>query len=325
MGKVIFSLAVIVFGLGLGWSIRAAVDSGRLRLAGELPRLRIRLQKFALLGIFPATYLGAVWNLSLHNIELAAMPFLGCGVLMLGGFLALTAARLLGLSDRQKGAYYCCGSFTNIGAIGAMVCHTFLGETALALVPAYKLFEEVLYFGFGFPLAKAYAEGGRREGGLRAGLRRVVTDPFIFMVLSAMGLGAVMNLSGIPRPAFFPALNSVLVPLGSFIMLTSIGLALRFSRLSAYLRESAVIVAIKYLCLPLAATSAAAALGFGHILGGVPLRVVLILSSMPVAFTALIPPSLYDLDIDLANACWFSSMLGMAVVLPALNFLTGLI
>lgn len=56
--------------------------------------------------------------------------------------------------------------------------------------------------------------------------------------------------------------------------------------------------------------------GLGGLDGGVPLKVVLILSSMPVGFTALVPPALYGLDVDLANACWFGTTLALAAVLP---------
>ena len=39
---------------------------------------------------------------------------------------------------------------------------------------------------------------------------------------------------------------------------------------------------------------------------------------MPVAMTALVPPSLFRLDLDLANACWIFSTLALVAVLPAL-------
>jgi hypothetical protein len=39
---------------------------------------------------------------------------------------------------------------------------------------------------------------------------------------------------------------------------------------------------------------------------------------MPVAFNALIPPSIYDLDLDLANSCWFFTTSLLVVVLPLL-------
>jgi hypothetical protein len=55
------------------------------------------------------------------------------------------------------------------------------------------------------------------------------------------------------------------------------------------------------------------------------MKVVMILSSMPVAFSALIPPSLYDLDLDLANACWFFTTSALIVVLPLLLMLINMI
>ena len=58
--------------------------------------------------------------------------------------------------------------------------------------------------------------------------------------------------------------------------------------------------------------------GLGEIENGLPLKVVAILASMPVAMNALIPPSLFDLDLDLANACWVFTTLELIVVLPIL-------
>jgi predicted permease len=46
---------------------------------------------------------------------------------------------------------------------------------------------------------------------------------------------------------------------------------------------------------------------------------------MPVAFTALIPPSIYDLDIDLANSCWFITTSLLMAVLPGLLFVLHLL
>ncbi len=46
---------------------------------------------------------------------------------------------------------------------------------------------------------------------------------------------------------------------------------------------------------------------------------------MPVAMTALVPPSLFNLDLDLANACWVFSTAGLIVVLPALLIILPLL
>jgi predicted permease len=39
---------------------------------------------------------------------------------------------------------------------------------------------------------------------------------------------------------------------------------------------------------------------------------------MPVTFNSMIPPSIYDLDLDLANSCWFVTTALLVVVLPLL-------
>lgn len=50
-------------------------------------------------------------------------------------------------------------------------------------------------------------------------------------------------------------------------------------------------------------------------------KVVLILSSAPVACTALIPPSIYALDLDLSHACWLTSAPALFGVLPIMYVL----
>ena len=62
-------------------------------------------------------------------------------------------------------------------------------------------------------------------------------------------------------------------------------------------------------------------LGLNDIDGGLPAKVVLIAASMPVAFTALVAASIYELDLDLANACWLVTTAALLAVVPWLYFL----
>ena len=75
--------------------------------------------------------------------------------------------------------------------------------------------------------------------------------------------------------------------------------------------------------MPLVTASAGALLGLGEVNGDVPLAMLMLLSAMPVAFTAMVPPALYGFD--LANGAWFVGMIGLIVVLPAMYLLTLLI
>ena len=320
MSKFLFSFGVIAFGLSLGYVIQAACSRGLVTVPMGIDQLRKLLQRVALLFVNPVTVVGAIWIVDIKALSLAALPALGGGAILLGGALALGASGLMGLESKETGAFFACGSFTNIGSIGALICFMFLGERGFALVPIYKLFEEVTYYGVGFPVAKYYSDIHAVGVSPWERLRGMARDPFILVALSAITLGGLLNASGVERPAFFHTLNSVFIPTGTTLLLVSIGLAMKFKRVKHYLRECFAVSAIKFLLVPGIMFSIAYLIGFGDIDGGLPLKVVIILSAMPVAFNALIPPSIYDLDLDLANSCWFFTTAALVVVLPALLF-----
>lgn len=318
MSTFLVSFGIIAFGLSLGYGIQVASHKGFLRVRMGLDRVRKGLQRIALLGINPVTVVGALWLLDMETVSVAALPFLGCSALLLGGALALGASRLMGLEPRKAGAFLVCGSFTNIGSIGALICFLFLGERGFALVPIYKLFEEVTYYCVGFPVAKYYSRSRGPEENAWQRLKGLARDPFILVALSAILAGGLLSASGVERPAFFKTMNSLLIPLATTLLLVSIGLAMKFRRVGIYLRECLAVSAIKFLLVPFVISLAAYGLGFGRTDDGLTLKVVIILSSMPVAFNALIPPSIYDLDLDLANSCWFFTTSALVAVLPLL-------
>jgi predicted permease len=234
------------------------------------------------------------------------------------------ASWLLGHGPKKTGSMFCCGAFTNIGSIGALLCFIFLGEPGFALVPIYKLFEEFSYYSIGFPIARHYSGSAVVDEGAWRRIMRLVSDPLIIVSVLSLALGGILNASGLQRPAFYKTVNAVFIPLGTVMLLTSIGLAFRFRKVQDYLKEGITMAAIKFVIVPVMASLLAWIIGFGDIDGGLPLKVVIILSSMPVAFIALIPPSIYDLDIDLANSCWFITTSLLAVVLPSLLFVIHL-
>jgi predicted permease len=317
MTRLLFSLCLILAGLILGWFWQQRLcRQGR---ADSLPALRKKLQKIGLLFAMPISFAAAVWVVSFDDPRLILLPFLGAFILLLGGGLAWLFALASGQDARRRGSLFCCGSFTNLGSIGALISFVFLGEAGFALIAIYKIFEEVSYYTVGFPIARSCSvqqeSGG--GGGRIAGLWR---DPFIAAALLALLSGMALNLSGLPRPGVFETINAFLVPAGTFVLLLSIGLGMRLGGIRANLREALVIAGIKFLLLPLVAVSLAWWLGFGEMDHGLPLQVVLIAASMPVAFTALVATSIYDLDLDLANACWLVTTGLLLVVVPWLAF-----
>ena len=318
MSKLILSLGIIVIGLTVGYAIQRLSNAGLIRLPISLDDLRKYLQKTALLFVLPLTVMGAIWIVDVQSISIAALPLIGVGAITLGGIMAWGAARMLRLEPRKTGALIPCGSFTNIGSIGALICYFYLGEKGFALVPIYKLFEELTYYSVGFPIAKYFSAMDARQDSTAARLKTLISDPFILVALSSILLGGILNLCGLPRPDVFGALNAIFIPLGTGLLLISIGLAMRFKSVRHHLSACSLVALIKFAIVPLCATTVAWLIGYGQVDDALPLKVVIILSSMPVAFNALIPPSIYDLDLDLANSCWFFTTSALIIVLPLL-------
>ena len=156
-------------------------------------------------------------------------------------------------------------------------------------------------------------------------LARFRLDPVLIAIVTALALGLCLNLAGVPRPAALGTVSTAAMIAATVGFLLSIGMGLRLSRMSMYVRESAVISLIKFAFVPVIVTSLAALAGLGDVDGGIPLKVTAILSAMPVAMNALIPPSLFRLDLDLANACWVFTTLELVLVLPILIIILPLL
>ena len=321
MERLLLTLTIIFVSLLAGYGIRQWVGSGRAPLSEQtLVRLRLLIQKVAMFGLIPVSAMLSLWGLPSPDARLLSLPFLGLAAWVAGGALALVFARRMKLAPAQAGSLYCCGTFTNIGAVGTLVAVMYFGETAIAMASLYRLCEEMFFFSVALPVSRRFGRDERRGPS-----RRFRLDPVLAAIVSALALGLALNLGGVPRPAVFGTLSTAAMLAGTVCFLLSIGMGLRLSRMTAYVRESAAVSLIKFVLVPVIITSLAMLAGLGEVEGGVPLKVVAILSAMPVAMNALIPPSLFDLDLDLANACWVFTTLELVVVLPVLVIILPLL
>jgi len=322
MDKLLFSLGLIISGLLVGCTLRLLSERDSITLPLPIGDLRKLLQKTGLLFFLPISFMTAVWVVRFTDLRIALLPLIGVTALITGGLLGMLYARLSKAPPRQIGVLFCCSSFTNIGAIGALVCYMFLGEAGFALVALYKMFEEIVYYTIGFPIARFYSGlTGDDDRSLFDKISGTVWDPFVATILAAFLAGVILNVSGLNRPKFFETINSLFIPAGTFVLIVSIGLGMRFSLITSHLHQAISVAVIKSAIIPVAVTSLGWVVGLGNIDGGLPLQVVLILSSMPVAFNSLVAASIYDLDLDLANTCWLVSTLSLVVVLPWLYWL----
>ena len=326
MDKILFTLCIVFAGLITGYALQ---KTPQFRYGGENNnKARKVLQKFVILFMNPVAFAGSIWILDLKNFHLMVMPVAGLISLFSGALIVLLLAKFLGMDKKETGAFFCCGLFTNIGNLGALVCYSFLGEKGFALVPFYKLFEELTYYAAGFPIAKSFSrkekpeKSGSNVSGSNSENRKVKIDPIVFAVLASTVAGFLLNVSGLKRPDFFSFLNGMIIPLSSFFMLLTIGMAMRFGKMKEYIGKALLILPVKYFAVPLITVGFALAAGLGNVHGGLPVKVVLILSSMPVGVLGLVPPALYGLDLDFANTCWFVSTLFMVATVPLLKILT---
>lgn len=92
------------------------------------------------------------------------------------------------------------------------------------------------------------------------------------------------------RPPFLATVSSYLIPGITVFLGIAIGMTLRIGKVGLYRREIAMIMGIKFCIIPLVNIPLGYLLGLGRIMEGVPLKIVVILSFMPVAFVAVIPP-----------------------------------
>jgi predicted permease len=321
MAKILLTLTLILAGLITGYLLQQWLRQNyRQRQHLLLPNIRKSLQRLSMLGILPISFIGALWIIPFDDLRVAVLPFLGAGVILLGGLFGLLAAKILGRQGSQRSVLFCCGCFTNIGSLGGLTSFIFFGEQGFALLVLYRMFEELIYYGFGFPVARFL--GSQEQNPPMSGqLLELARDPFFLVAILSFTAGLGLNLAGVERPLFYETLNSYFVPTGIFLLLVSIGLGLRFSKVRNYLVDGLAVAVIKFIALPCCAGIAAYLLGLHEIENGLPLQIVLLAASMPVAFNALVAASLYDLDLDLANGCWLLTTASLIVILPWLYFL----
>ena len=159
MTKFLLSLGLIFSGLGLGKLIQILFKKEIVKLPVPLSKIRITLQKVALLLLNPITIIGSIWIIKIDDPKIAALPILGAFSILFGGFLAVGVSKWLRQQRKQAGSIFVCGAFPNVGSLGGLVCYVFLGEIGFALVPFYTLLVPLTEYTVGFPVAKLYGAG----------------------------------------------------------------------------------------------------------------------------------------------------------------------
>ena len=190
------------------------------------------------------------------------------------------------------------------------------GEVGLALAIMYTLYYTPFFYTVGFYVTRYYGQEIKTKS--KKGLRQRLTGDIRFFPFLGFIAGVILNLMNTPRAGYFTDVNKLLVSVATFGYFSSIGLTFRFGAIKKYKAVCLSICALKFIVSPLIGFGLALLLGYNRALDGLPMKVVLIESCMPVAFAALLLTVLFDIDRDLTNACWLVTTFMMILVIPIL-------
>jgi predicted permease len=264
----------------------------------------------------PVAVFSTFWGLSLPDPSVLAFPILGLLSIMVGVGASLLIIRLLEVPPKKAASVFTCGVFSNVVTIGGLIAFTMYREPGYALMQLFTVLMSPTYYLLGYPISSNIARDEQKV--FRISPRNLQENPYLAIPVAGILAGVTMRLTGTARPAFLGHVVAVLVPVVAAILGLAIGFTLRFSSIRRYVREVVLVLLVRHLLVPLVMIPLAALLGFGRVAGGLPLRIVVILSSMPVAFNALVPPAIYGFDLDLANSAWLVSTASLLIVVPVL-------
>jgi predicted permease len=251
----------------------------------------------------------------------ALMPLLACVGWLASAGVAWVVSRWLDHPPARRGAFIAAISQSNNGfTLLGFVALVLFGEAGLAQATYSQALYAPYLLLFCFPLARHYSAQGAAAG---RSLRQVLTDnaqdPRVFLPLTALSGGLVLNFLGVPRPA---AVSSVLRPLiyvGTACSGLAVGLLFRGAQLARYWRENLASLVYRASVYPMLYAGLAAALG----LGPLDARILILYGLVPSALLANYLAVYFELDTELTSSLFVVGTVAfLAGVLPAYAWLS---
>ena len=310
---------VLIVGTLSGYLFKNLSNKYKFISPESLKTLAVFLQKLGMIWLMSITYIGSLWIFKIDSIiEIISLPFVGVISILTGGGFALLLAKYFHYNRLDTGSLFSCGFFANTVSLGGMICFFYLGEEGYAFVPIFTFFMRLFYYGIGFPVSKMHSNDFNQEESITKKLVEILKDPFFYIGIGSVILGLLLNISPLVRPKIYATINEIVIPMTTFVLLFSVGLNLKLSRVNNYIKECLYISLIKFIAVPLITLILVLLFNYQSIDNGLPLKVSLIMSSMPVAFNSVITANIYNLNVDMVNSCWIFTNFGIILVLPFL-------
>lgn len=305
--------------------LAAGYGARRKRLLGEHTARPIHFVTVSF--IWGGVALLSIWRLppDRANLWLLAIEPL---LVAVPAFAVIPIARRMGYDRKQTGVIAMCAGLGNLGfTLGAYLCYTLLGDgpeegkAALAYAVAQVNLMAMSGVLMLYPLARYFGEPLARGQSVVKLIITSFLDLRALMVHCAIA-GVVLAYMDVPYPAFIEKLRliDILFYLGGFGGYFAIGLRLRLGDTRQYLREHALLAAVKFAGLPLLSLGTLALVN----LTAAPLaplgqKVVLVEAFMPVAIQSVMIANLFHLDGRMASTLWLVNTVLFALVpLPVL-------
>ena len=149
------SLSIIFLSTGFGFFLQE-VEKKMVKFPIPTPKLKIILQKIAFLFFMPISIIAAIWELNFENSIIITLPLINIFSVFFGLVFSFAIASHLKLTKLEKGSFIACGSFSNAGAIGGLICYIFWGEEGFAMVPFYNFCMQGIFLALCVSIGKYY-------------------------------------------------------------------------------------------------------------------------------------------------------------------------
>lgn len=316
MNNVLFILMLSIGSVAFGYFVKRMILALYSTKTQGLLDFSKKLKLITMFVINPIPILSSFWTFSFQRQSILFFPFLGILFTIVSALGTLIFIKVFSIESKKAASVFCSGMFSNIMTFGGLTAFILFGVEGYSLIQLFNLFIGPINYLVGYPMSYQISIGGSKS--FKLSTKVFKSRPYVLIPITALLIGMLFNTLGVKQPVLVPQLRSMLIPFVTGSMGVSIGLTLNLGRITSYIKEIGVIFLIKFLVSPLVMAFIAYVFGLHTMMNGIPFKVTVIASAMPVAFNALIPPSIYGFDLDLANSAWVTTTLAFAVVLPIL-------
>lgn len=276
-------------------------------------RIFERIMAFDLATLITALGLLSFWAMRL-KLSLIWVPILGAVTQIVPGLVGRFRAASTYDCPLAQGSFVLSTMLSNRGTAGSITVFILYGEEGFAVSRLFIALSFLVIYLVCYPVAGAYSrESGSEASGGRKWFRAAFTWKQIPLLGAVAGL--VLNLAGVPRPAFLGDLFPWIVHLSAWGFLVPIGYAIDLQAMRRVSHDWWGLFTIKFILTPALAYAGAVLVG----LEGVPLYSVVILAFSPTAIQSVVVSRINRLDMNVVMAAFVVTMVFyLLIVAPAI-------